>query len=386
MSAILRTDFMTMEWHLNQVPAFAAEEIDRLHGHLLCSARNYRAEQAWRHASAWVARRAGVPVAILLFRIDGHTLTLLNEFVRLEADLIRQFADAAFQEFPQIHLICLRRIEAPVLQAEARAGPGAGAESASSRYPHQRLSRTEDIVVALPPTVEEYEARLGKNMRRNLRRYSRQLETDFPGYEYALYLQKDIRAEHIREIIALNHARMAGKHIQSRIDEEETRWVIQLAQECGIMGVATIDGRVCGGAIGFRIGDAYFMHIIAHDPAYNEYSLGILCYYTTICAGIQRGGKRFHLLPGRYEYKYRLLGENRDIVQLDLYRNRWQMLRHGQRVLSSTVEARMYAARTWLLDAERRANPWSRRASVLLRWLRQLKRGQVRTRAHNQAG
>lgn len=375
-------NFMTMEWYPNQVPDFVPEAIDRLHGHLLCSARNYRADQDWRQASTWVARRAGIPVAILLFRIEGHILTLVSEFVRLDAGLIQQFTDAAFQEYPKVHLICLRRVEAPEL-GSAAANKGS---NASWPYPHQRLRCTEDIVVDLPPKVEEYEARLGKNMRRNLRRYSKQLDTDFPSYRYMLYLQQEIHTEDIRQIIALNHARMAGKSIQSRIDEEETQWIIRLAQECGIVGVATIDGKACGGAIGFRIGDAYFMHIIAHDPAYNDYSLGILCYYTTICEGIKCGGKRFHLLPGRYEYKYRLLGENHDIVRIDLYRNRWQMLRHGRRVLSTAASVRVHDARTWLLDAERRQDPWSRRVSLVLCWLRHLKRRQLEGRTRSQTG
>jgi hypothetical protein len=55
------------------------------------------------------------------------------------------------------------------------------------------------------------------------------------------------------------------------------------------------------------------MHVIAHEPAFNDYSSGILCYYHTICEGIVRGGKRFHLLSGRYEYKYRLLGATVEI-------------------------------------------------------------------------
>ncbi len=373
-------NFMTMEWHPDQVLDFVPEAIDRLHGHLLCSARNYRADQDWRQASTWVARRAGIPVAILLFRIQGHTLTLVSEFVRLDAALIQQFTDAAFQALPKVHLICLRRVEAPEF------GPVAGSKGSntSRSYPYQRLRRTEDIVVDLPPTIEEYEAKLGKNMRRNLRRYSKQLDTDFPIYRYTLYRQQEIGTEDLRQIIALNHARMADRNIQSRIDEEEAEWVIRLAQECSIVGVATIDGKVCGGAIGFRIGDAYFMDIIAHDPAYNGYRLSILCYYTTICEGIKRGGKRFHLLLGRYEYKYRLLCEDRDIVQIDLYRNRWQMLCYGQRVLRTAASVRLHDARTWLLDAERRHDPWSRRASLMLCWLRHLKRRQLEGRSSNQ--
>ena len=231
------------------------------------------------------------------------------------------------------------------------------------------------MIVTLPPTVKEYESAVGKNMRRNIKRYTSALKRDFPTYAFHIFTGQEVREQDIRDIIRLGCLRMESKSITPRYTENETRWVIQLAKQCGLIGVAMIDGRVCAGAIGFRIGENYFMHIIAHDPAYNDYSLGILCYYHTICEGIARGGKRFHLLQGRYGYKHRLLALRHDIQHVDIYRSRLQALAHGQRVIRKAASGHILAIKQWLLhDVERSDStvlrPIGKAVNVLRQWKR----------------
>jgi hypothetical protein len=356
-----------VECHMNAVPDFVGPEIDRLYGHLFCSFCNFHALDDLSGVSTYVVRRDGVPITVFLFRLEASQVTVISEFIKLGSAEIQRFADTMFGKFPSVQRICFNKIEQCMPTASAMVRQ-------PSPYPTLRLNRTEDIVVKLPASVAQYQASLGKNMRRNIKRYSSTLEQDFPSYQYRVYIADEISEQDVRAIIKLNWARMAGKNIVSRIDEDETQWVIALAKQRGIVGVATIEGVVCGGAIGFRIGDDYFMHIIAHDPAYNDYSLGILCYYLTICEGIARGGRQFHLLSGRYEYKFRLLGELRDIVRVDVYRNRFCMLVQWRRVLATQLQGFAYHARIWLLDAERRDDAASRMASRVLKRLRSFKR------------
>lgn len=342
-----------------RVPEFVAAEMDRLHGHLLCSLSHFQVARDLQDASTYVVRRNGIAIALFLFKRSKSEVTVINEFIEVEHGATVLFAKYVFSRFSSVKLVSFRKVH-PAFR--------------NLPYPYQSVSCTEDIVVSLPPTVEAYQTALGKNMRRNIRRYTAGLQQDFPSYRYQVYLERDISEQHIRDIIHLNRTRMAGKNIVSRIDDEEARWIVDLARRCGIVGVATIDGCVCGGAIGFRIGANYFMHVIAHDPAYNSYSLGILCYYLTICEGIARGGKRFHLLPGRYEYKYRLLGELREIARVDIYRSRLHMLTFCGRVASTACKGYLLHAKLWLLDAERRNDRLSRGAAAVVRLLRTLKR------------
>jgi hypothetical protein len=356
-------DELTISFHENEVPAFAAAEIDRLYGHLLCSLSHFQVAKDLKCASTYVVRKAGVPVTVFLFIRERHEVKMINEFAALEEAAVQLFARSVFARYASVKLVSFSKV-----QVELRKLP----------YPFQKVNCTEDIVVSLPPTVDEYHTRLGKNMRRNLKRYTSTLQHDFPSYSYRVYIGDEVNEQQLRDIIALNRTRMAGKSIVSRIDEEETQWIVRFARQCGIVGVATIDGRVCGGAIGFRIGDNYFMHVIAHDPAYNDYSLGILCYYDTICEGIVRGGKHFHLLLGRYEYKYRLLGVTQEIAHVDVYRNYFQTLLHGRRIGATAISAWVRETKLWLLEAERRDDPKSRLATRFVRAARMVKRRLLR--------
>ncbi|MGH8808694.1 MAG: GNAT family N-acetyltransferase [Noviherbaspirillum sp.] len=352
-------DDLTISFHENEVPSFAAAEIDRLYGHLFCSLSHFQVAKDLKQASTYVVRKASVVITVFLFIRDGHEVKMINEFAPIDEAAARLFARSMFARYPSVKVVSFSKVRV---------------ELHDLPYPFQKVNCTEDIVVTLPPTVDEYHARLGKNMRRNLKRYTSTLQRDFPSYSYHVYVGDEVSEQQLRDIIELNRTRMAGKSIVSRIDEEETQWIVRFARQCGIVGVATIDGRVCGGAIGFRIGENYFMHVIAHDPAYNDYSLGILCYYETICEGIVRGGKRFHLLLGRYDYKYRLLGVTQEIAHVDIYRNHFQALLHGGRIAATAINSRVWQAKLWLLEAERRDDPGSRLATRFVRIARMLKR------------
>jgi hypothetical protein len=350
---------VTIHCYENAVPSFAEMEIDRLYGHLLCSLSNFAVARDLNGASTYVARKDGVAIAVFLFRRDAHEVKVISEFITLDQDAIHLFADYIFTRYPAVKMVSFSKIHAVLRDI---------------RYPCHAVTCTEDIVVSLPPTVEEYRDRLGKNTRRNIKRYTSSLQKDFPSFRYQVQVGTEISEQHLRDIVQLNRTRMANKSIVSRIDEEETQWIVDFAKRCGIVGIATIDGRVCGGAIGFRIGENYFMHVIAHDPQYNEYSLGFLCYYWTICEGILRGGKRFHLLLGRYEYKYRLLGETQEIANVHIYRNRLVCVRYGGRIVKTAFDAGVLQAKQWLLEAERRNDRPSRLAARMVNILRTVKR------------
>lgn len=341
------------------VPAFAGPAIDRVQGHLLSSLRHGDVARSAVGASTYVVHQGDRIVMLLLFRRQGRTVQMITEFIVLDDACARQFAAYVFAAFPHVSVIRFNKVHV------ALQSPG---------YPWQQVTCSEDVVVPLPATVSEYEARLGKNMRRNIKRYTAELQRDFPDYRYQVWVGGDANEADVRAIIALNHTRMAGKNIVSRIDAREADWIVNLVRECGLVGVVTIDGRVAGGAIGFRIGERYFMHVIAHDPRYDHYSLGILCYYLTICEGIIRGACAFHLLPGRYEYKYRLLGQTHDVARVDLYRSRAHLLLHASRAARNRLASGLYGARLWLLESERRQDWLSRQGARLLRLLRRLRR------------
>jgi hypothetical protein len=342
------------------VPAFAEQEIDRLYGHLYCSPSFLDVARELDGTSTYVARKNGDPVAVLLYRQQGNEVVVISDYVTLGEEEIRRFADHMFNKFRQVDVVSFRKLRTSIRS------PG---------YPWHAVTCTEDMIIDAPPSVKEYQSAIGKNMRRNIKRYTGALVSKFPSYRYQIYLEEEIDERHIRDIIALGSQRMKSKNVEPRFNDRETQWTIALAKKCGIVGVATIEGRVCAGTVGFRLGENYFLFINAHGLEYNDYSLGILSCYRTICECIERGAKRIHLLQGRFAYKHRLLSVRHDLVHLDLYRSRTRALLLGRRIIEKEVKGRIRLIKQWLLhDVERRDGVAYRVLAKAVNALRTMKR------------
>lgn len=360
LSQALHAGEISISCYENEVPSFVPAEIERLHGHLYCLPSYLGMSGLLAGASTYVVRQGGVPVTVLLFRCEGPEVSVLNEFMTMSTDDIERFTAHMFSTCKAVKVVSFGRVRSDVQRLP---------------YPWHAVNYTEDMIVDLPGSVKEYDARVGKNMRRNIKRYTNALQRDFPSYAYRVCVGAAVNEEDIRDIIRLARLRMESKNIVPRFNEAETQWIVKLAKECGLVGIATIDGAICAGAIGFRIGDNYFMHVIAHDPKYNYYSLGIVCYYHTICEGIARGAKRFHLLQGRYGYKYRLLAERHDIRHIDVYRNSLQAALHSRRIFKKAVNGHVLAVKQWLLhDVEQSESRVAQQVGRLVNRLRQWRR------------
>ncbi len=293
---------------------------------------------------AYVAARDGKTAAALLFRLEHGKVCVLNEQMWLDQDEIERFARYVFSAFTGV-----KAISFPVVHADIRRFP----------FPYQQFHSTTDIVLSLPLSVDEYMARLGKSTRSYVKRYLNKLRRDFPSFRFRAYTNDEISEADVREIIALNRARMSGRNKTSYIDDDEERRMLALLKLRGFVGVLTLDGRVCAGTINFRFGDNYFLQVVAHNPAYDDYGLGTLCCYLTICECIAQNGNEYHFLWGQYEYKYRLLGVQRDLDHLAVYRSRLHMLVLLPMAFRIAREGYTYSFRSWVLNKARRKDEGS---------------------------
>jgi CelD/BcsL family acetyltransferase involved in cellulose biosynthesis len=192
-------------------------------------------------------------------------------------------------------------------------------------------------VLPLPESVDAYLASLGKNTRRNLRRYMDKLKRSHPSFRFEIFDKEAVCEEHVRAIIELNRTRISGKNMSFGINSEIDR-IVALTKACGMVGVATIDGRICGGTIGYMAGKNYFFKVIAHDPQYNEFSAGILCCYLAISECIARGCEQFNFMWNEYEYKFALGAAPRELAHFAIYRSRLHMLRQARHVVSLAAD------------------------------------------------
>jgi CelD/BcsL family acetyltransferase involved in cellulose biosynthesis len=322
----------------NEVPAFAEAELERLYQCLMSTVARFDLYEAAPGASTYVVREGGQVTALFLFRRERTHVTVYNEQMPLAAADIRRFADAVFARYRAVSLISFYAIDT---------------DAGAIGYPVQQRVCLEDIQMTLPMSGDAYLSALGKSTRANLLNGHRRLLRDFPSFRFEVYPGAAADEEQVRQIVAFNKARMSEKQQTSVHTERSTGQLYRLVQKYGLVGVATTGLGICAGVIALRVGSHYFLAVLAHDSRYNPYQLGKLCCYFSILDAIERGCKQYHFGWGRFDYKYKLLGQLTDLYQIELYRARPWMLLHAPRIAQLAGVAAFRRLKRRVATAER---------------------------------
>jgi hypothetical protein len=354
------TEEITVACYDAQIPCFAESELERLHGHIYSSLQFFRIFRPAEGVNTYVASRNGEPVALLLFRCVRGKAEVFNEMIRLDPTELRRFAEYVFARYRHISVISFQS-----LQSDTRGLP----------FPVQQYDHKEDFSLSLPESPEQYNALLGKSTRANIRRFSKRLSQRFPSFAHATFENEQIEAHMVRDIIRMSKVRMTGKKKKFSVTEDMSEGLVRLAKTCGFVNLVTIDGRICAGSLSYRLGSKYFAFVNAHEPEFDDYWLGTLCYYLTICASILRGGTHLHMGWGRYEYKTRLLGVRQDFDRLLIYRSRLSMLLSFRCVATASIKGYLRKLKLWLLDPRRQNGFLARLAVDCMYALRKLGSG-----------
>jgi CelD/BcsL family acetyltransferase involved in cellulose biosynthesis len=284
---------------------------------------------------AYVARRAGVAVAVYLFRCENGRAIVLNEGMHVSEHDANRFASYLFRNHDGLSQVAFHFVEA-------------GARRFA--YPFQRAACGEDSMLELPSSGEAYTASLGPHTRAILQERLHRVRRELPGFRFAVYETQDVPVPHIRALIRLNRLHMQAKGMAPLIGQDEEESIIAYVALCGFVTVATSNGRVCAGAITYRQGSNFTARILAHDPTYGSYRLGITCAYLTICECIKAGGSRyFYFGWGQDAYRQHLGGRDRQLVHLSLFRSRLHVLGHAGPALGALLGGLAFRARRWLV-------------------------------------
>ena len=262
--------------------------MESLYGSLYSSLPHLRLQGAIDTANTYVAWRDDALAALFLFRQLANKIIVLNEGMQLSAKDIDAFANYIFNQRPTVTSIHFHAV-IPERLLYSR--------------PSLILPCTEDIVIALPTREEAYMASLGKSTRKSMRQNLARLQRTLADFKFDVSRGHEVPDQVMRDIIGFNHARMASKQRSSALNTEVSDKLIALISKRGIVGMASVDGRLCGGTLACRIGDDLYSLVNAHDPAYNAFSLGSVCRHLMIVAAIKQLATRFHLLGGQYETK-----------------------------------------------------------------------------------
>lgn len=355
-------------------PQLVTEALDGLYQHMHSSYVFHHVYGNIRQGTnVYVGQLGRKVVTVILYRIEGGKVHVLNEQLRIAPEEIERFAKYMFAQYKGI-----KSVYFPVVENKV----------SSLAFPFQQPHCTQDIVLSMPESEEAYLGKLGKSTRSYVKRYLNKLKRSFPSVEFKTYRGDEVDEQDIREIIELNRARMVGRSMTSAIDVAETDRIIALTKACGLVCVMRIDGRICAGTINYRTADNYFLKVLAHDPAYDQYGLGTLCCYLTICECISRKGKEYHFMWGRFEYKYRLLGIQRDLSRLVIYRSQLDMLLSCRSAVKLWTDGWMYDLKDWLEHHARREDASTLSGRMLFRFLnmaKRLKRTIKQARSHQHA-
>jgi hypothetical protein len=347
----------------DSVPPSLEAELESLYHHLNSSLCHHAVARRAQDACAYVARQGEHPLAIFLFQREQRSIMVFNEMMQLAPEEIERFAKYVFDRFPSVARISFSKI-----------GKDIGALS----LPWQQYGHAEDIVVRLPDNLDAYLSRLGPKTRYNIKHQMKAISTAFPGISFETYENGAIAENHVSGLIQLKKANMDEKRIKFGITPEEASWMIEHAKTSGLLVVALLDGKVCGGSLSFRLGDHYFAYLNGYDTRFAKYSLGMLCCYLAMNEKIQRGAKEAHLLWGRNQYKFKLLGVPRDLANLDIYRSRMQYYRDFKRVLGNVLDDYVKKQKLMLLENEHRKGFLPSLAARMVKILRRIKRSGFR--------
>lgn len=177
-------------------------------------------------------------------------------------------------------------------------------------YTTRRVERMPCPVITLPDSWEAYEASLGRNHRRNLRRYARKLDDDAEGpVTLRIVTRPDDVDDTVRELASLHLKAHAAQGTKSSfaIDEvvEFHRLVAVRFLAAGMLRLFRLDIGTSAGAIEycFSYRDTVAAFQTAYDPKWGRYGPGRRVVAEAIRIAIEEGAHRFDFLRGNEPYK-----------------------------------------------------------------------------------
>jgi CelD/BcsL family acetyltransferase involved in cellulose biosynthesis len=209
---------------------------------------------------------------------------------------------------------------------------------------------SDDYQLRLPSTVDEWMSSLSSRTREKIRSYLRRAQRQQPSFCFRTIVNDAIEEAQLRRVIEFNRARMKAKQRRFGMSELDERNLCRMMHERGLLSIIEIDGEIRAGLLCTLAGNDVTMHVVAHDPAFDDLRLGLLCCVLTVEEAIRRRLRCFHFLWGRYDYKTRLGGERKVLSRVLLLRGPIAvlsqpklLLSHGFAVLRAWLRRRRHA-------------------------------------------
>jgi len=327
---MVQTDENSVSCYIDEIPQFIDAELAKLYGALHSSLPFFKVFRSIEDVSCYVVTRNNVPIVILLFKIKNRNIEILNEMIEIDPAEIDRFTRHVLMEFPQIDIINFKALKTVI----GRFG-----------YPMQKYKSKDTYMIELPGTPNEYTASIGKSTRTNIRYQNNNVIRNYPSFSVKFYANEDIDEQHIKTIVRFSEQKIKTKDSGFRHNEEN---IVRLAKMCGFVCVLMINDRVCAGSINYQIGSSYFGEVLGHDVEYDKYGLGKLALHQTICESIVRGGRKFYLGGGVFDFKNRMLGMQVSMDELQIYRSYGKLMLNFDKAAKTIIFFHVRQMKSWL--------------------------------------
>jgi hypothetical protein len=240
---------------------------------------------------------------VIMFEIAGDTATCLNSLTFLNLNIFKLFTSHIFEKF-----LSIKKISYP------------------SSYNDYSLDksilwlRSDDYVLQLPITIDEYFQQLGSSTRSNVRKHKKKFFKDYPQAKFVTKIGNEIDENLIDKIIQLNFDRIKSKQEIPHVNHTHTNNYYKYSQFYGCVSYIEVDGVIVAGCIAYMSNKSIYSQFVAHDNNFSMYNAGQLCMIYLIQISIEKEFKEFHLLWGECEYKTRFLAKARPMYSYMVFK------------------------------------------------------------------
>lgn len=295
------------------VPVFVEQMLESLYENIYCSVARFAIYDCLEDVCTYLSLLSGKPDCVLLFRIAGPTVIVINQQISLETEQIKRFCTTVFERYPSVAHVRFHALRASI----------AGRQLALI---YQEVPIVEENIVVLPESTAQYLKAMPAQSRGRILKSIRKAKSDNASYEFEVLERSQIAVEHVDAIARLAAQRMLNKGSEPYLDEREVQAMARLAQTHGSLGLIRIEGRLVAGTLSYRVGTRWFSRVIAHDPALNRYGLGNQLQLQVILNAIDRGAREFWMMGGGSTDKARFLAQRTMLNSISVYRSRSAVL------------------------------------------------------------
>jgi len=246
----------------------------------------------------------GELIELLVYGNRGNTARCFNSLTSIDQSVIFEFTKNIFIKHPSITKI---EIEASY--------------QAYSLNKSFLNFKSNDQILELPSTLEDYYNKIGSSTRSNARKHKNKLLRDYPQVKFTTKFGREIENSIIDRIFQLNKDRMESKGTIYQIDETFKNHTYLYSQYYGCVAYIEIDGVIVAGSIATILKTGVFSHVIAHDNNYSKYNVGELCMLFLVETSIENRMSTLHFLWGESDYKKRLLAKHHELYFYYIYKS-----------------------------------------------------------------